>query len=98
MAKASPTSSVRRQHWRSGARPPDIEPSSMSTQVVRMLRDTDMPIAEIRAIATADGPAIAHRYIELHAERLVERLGEQLEILRAAELLLMRAMHTGNVL
>jgi hypothetical protein len=69
----------------------------MSTQGVQMLRDADMPIAEIRAIAMADEPAIAHRYFELHAERLVERLGEQLDMLGAAERLLMRAMHTGNV-
>jgi hypothetical protein len=49
------------------------------------------------ARSTADAPAIAHRYIELHAERLVERLGEQLDTLGAAERLLTQAMHTGNV-
>jgi hypothetical protein len=59
---------------RSDVRRPDIDASSMSTQVVRMLRDADMPIDEIRAIATADGPAVAHRYIELHAERLSNSL------------------------
>jgi hypothetical protein len=78
-------------------RRPTVEPSSISTQVFQMLRDAEMPFAEIRAIAMADEPAIAHRYIELHAERLVERLGEQLEMLGAAERLLMRAMHTGNL-
>jgi len=97
MAKASPTSSASRQNWISVVRRPTFEPSSMSTQVFQMLRDADMPIAEIRAIAMADEPAIAHRYIELHGERLVERLGEQLDMLGAAERLLMRAMHTGNV-
>jgi len=61
-----------------------------------MLRDVDMPFAEIREIATVDEPAIAHRYIELHAERLAERLAEQLDVLGAAERLLIRAMHTGT--
>jgi hypothetical protein len=96
MAKSS-ASSVGRQHWRPDVRRPGIDSSSMSTQAVRMLCDADMPIGEIRAIATADAFAIAHRYIELHAERLVERLGEQLDILGAAERLLTQAMHTGNV-
>jgi hypothetical protein len=95
MAKS--LASLSRQHWRSDVPRPDIESSSMSTQAVRMLCDADMPIGEIRAIATADAPAIAHRYIELHAERLVERLGEQLDTLGAAERLLTQAMHTGNV-
>jgi hypothetical protein len=74
---------------------PDVAPSTMSTPVLRMLRIAEMPEAEIGAIATADEPAIALRYIELHAERLAERLAEQLELLGAAERLIL-ALHTGN--
>jgi hypothetical protein len=82
MAEVNPTS------LRSPSRP-EVALSSMSPAVVRMLWDADMPSAEIRAIATAGEPAIVHRYVELHAERLAERLAEQLDILGAAERLLM---------
>ncbi len=58
---------------------------------IQILRDAGMPPDEIRAVLAADRPAIARRYIELHAERLAERLAATLDGLETAELLLTRA-------
>jgi hypothetical protein len=41
------------------------------------LRDQGMPPEEIEAILRADDPEVICRYLELHAERLEERLADQ---------------------
>lgn len=49
------------------------------------LRHLKMPREEIRAVLGADDPATIRRYIELHEERLEERLTEQRRTLDALE-------------
>ncbi|HKZ75685.1 MAG TPA: hypothetical protein VJ259_03380 [Actinomycetota bacterium] len=41
------------------------------------LRHHDMPSEEIRAILEAEDPEIVRRYLELHGERLEEKVAEQ---------------------
>jgi hypothetical protein len=52
------------------------------------LRRSDMPEAEIRALLSADDPEIVRRMLELHRERLDERVAEQRRRLIALEALL----------
>jgi len=42
-----------------------------------------MPSNEIRAVLTTDDPELVHRYLELHRERLEERLADQERTLAA---------------
>ena len=51
----------------------------------RMLGDQGMPSAEIDAVLDTDDPVIVRRYLELHRERLEERLAEQIRALRRIE-------------
>jgi hypothetical protein len=60
--------------------------------VVRTLFVLDMPSDEISAIVDADQQMLVHRYLELHAERLRERLADQLQILARIEQILDRAI------
>ncbi len=41
------------------------------------LAEQGMPADEIRVVLGADDPLIVRRYLELHRERLIERLDEQ---------------------
>ena len=59
--------------------------------VVRTLRHQGMPGREIRDILGAEDPVLVHRYLELHAERLQERLTEQRRALTHVEQVLSRA-------
>jgi len=54
----------------------------------RTLRHQEMPIEEILAILWADDPELVHRYVELHRERLEERLADQRQALARLERLL----------
>jgi hypothetical protein len=45
--------------------------------VVEVLRRQAMPAEEIGAVLTADDRLTVHRYLELHRERLQERLTEE---------------------
>jgi len=54
-------------------------------RVVRTLRSQRMPLQEIRALLTADDPEIVRRYLELHRERLEERLAAQVRTLASIE-------------
>jgi DNA-binding transcriptional MerR regulator len=47
----------------------------------RILRAQAMPAAEIRAVLDAADAETVHRYLELHRERLEERLAEQCHLL-----------------
>jgi DNA-binding transcriptional MerR regulator len=57
------------------------------------LRDQGMPPAELQAILRSDDPVIVRRYLELHRERLEERLAEQVRTLERLERQLVTAPH-----
>ncbi|HEX9122032.1 MAG TPA: hypothetical protein VF984_01540 [Actinomycetota bacterium] len=59
--------------------------------MIRTLRDQEMPSAEIRAILGAEGPELVRRYMEIHRERLQERLDDQRRALARIERLLVEA-------
>lgn len=59
-------------------------------EAVRILRSIDMPLDEIRAILEADDPALAHKQLEIHRERLTERLAAQERMLAYLEWLIER--------
>jgi hypothetical protein len=40
-----------------------------------------MPPEDVRALVAAGDPVVVHRYIELHGERLAERLADRLQTL-----------------
>ncbi|HEY6651770.1 MAG TPA: hypothetical protein VI364_05685 [Actinomycetota bacterium] len=44
-----------------------------------------MPAAELQTILHSDDPVIVRRYLELHRERLEERLAEQVRTLERLE-------------
>ena len=48
-------------------------------------REQGMPAAELQAILRSDDPVIVRRYLELHRERLEERLAEQVRTLGRLE-------------
>lgn len=50
-----------------------------------VLRDQGMPRDEIHAIFAIDDPELVRRYLELHGERLQERLAADLRMLRRIE-------------
>jgi DNA-binding transcriptional MerR regulator len=54
-------------------------------RVVRTLRSQRMPLQEIRALLTTDDPEIVRRHLELHRERLEERLTAQVRSLASIE-------------
>ena len=47
------------------------------SSVARILQSQEMPAEEIRAVLDAEDAQTVHRYLELHRERLEERLAEQ---------------------
>ena len=49
------------------------------------LREQGMPAAELQTILRSDDPVIVRRYLELHRERLEERLAEQVRTLERLE-------------
>jgi hypothetical protein len=51
-----------------------------------------MPRDEISAVLGADNPELVRRHMELHRERLEERLAEQLRALAGLERLLVQAI------
>jgi hypothetical protein len=59
---------------------------------VELLRAQRMPRNEIGAVLEADDPEEIRRRLELHGERLQERLADQLEELLRAERLLTEAL------
>jgi DNA-binding transcriptional MerR regulator len=58
------------------------------SRTVGRLRDLGVPGAEIDEILRTDDPRLIHRYLELHRERLEERLAEQRATLAGIEALL----------
>lgn len=59
--------------------------SDSSSRIDAVLRDLDMPPDEVDAVVAADQPVIVHRYLELHRERLQERLADQVRMLEHLE-------------
>ena len=49
------------------------------------LLEQGMPAVELQAILRSDDPVIVRRYLELHRERLEERLAEQVRTLERLE-------------
>ena len=62
-----------------------VTPMSLA---VRRLRNVGLPGPEIDEILRTDDPRLIHRYLELHRERLEERLAEQRAVLGEIEALL----------
>ena len=54
----------------------------------RALLRQDMPLGEVRAVLEAADPAVVHRYLELHRERLEEQIAERRRVLDAVERML----------
>jgi hypothetical protein len=73
---------------------------SSALRVARTLRRQHMPVTEIRAIITTSDPELIGRYLELHRERLEERLAEQRDDLAALDDVLgpsvQKGFHTGR--
>jgi hypothetical protein len=59
----------------------------------RSLRQYEMPPNEISAVLEADNPELVRRYMELHRERLQERLADRLRALIGLERLLLHVIH-----
>jgi hypothetical protein len=51
------------------------------SSAARILQAQAMPAAEIRAVIEAADAETVHRYLELHRERLQERLAQQFRLL-----------------
>jgi DNA-binding transcriptional MerR regulator len=60
--------------------------------VAYLLRDHGMPSDEIRAVLEADDPVLVHRHLELHRERLAEKLADQQQALVRLDRLLSDAI------
>jgi hypothetical protein len=58
--------------------------------LARALSNHDMPLEEIRAVLLAKDPAVVARYMELHRERLAEKLAQRVRELKALERIIAR--------
>lgn len=52
---------------------------------VGTLHDHEMPADEIRAVLAAEDPEVVRRYLELHRERMQERVANQRRTLASVE-------------
>jgi effector-binding domain-containing protein len=59
-------------------------------EAIRILRSTGMPIDEIREVLAEDDPELTGKRLDMHRERLLERLAEQERMLRFLERLIDR--------
>ncbi|MBW6433568.1 MerR family transcriptional regulator [Actinoplanes hulinensis] len=59
-------------------------------EAIRVLRQTDMPIGDIRDVLSSDDPEIVSKRLQDHRERLRSRLAEQERMLRFLEQLIDR--------
>lgn len=64
----------------------------VAASAIRVLIDQGMPWTEIGSILGSDGPELVRRTLELHRERLEERLAEQRAELDRIEPLLLEAL------
>ena len=63
-----------------------------SSKAARALLRQDMPLGEVRAVLEAADPAVVHRYLELHHERLEEQIAERRRVLDAVERMLVESL------
>jgi hypothetical protein len=81
-----------------GSEGPQDEPVPIGRGAIawaaRTLRRYEMPPGEIGAVLAADNPELVRRYMELHRERLEERLAYRLRALTGLERLLVQAIFT----
>lgn len=63
---------------------------------IEVLRDLDMPPDEVDAVVATDQPVIVHRYMELHRERLEERLADQVRTLERVKRILSPAISEAD--
>lgn len=56
-----------------------------ASTAARALRSCAMPEGEIRSVLRAEDPEVVRRHVELHIERLEERLARQRRILRGVQ-------------
>ncbi len=59
-------------------------------EAVRILRSVEMPLDEIKEMLDADNPELAHKWLGVHRERLVERLAADERMLEYLESLMRR--------
>jgi hypothetical protein len=69
------------------------DPMSWAAHV---LREQGMPALERRAVFGTDDPRTIRRYLELHRERLEERLMDQCAVLECIEVLLSETIRTRS--
>ena len=74
-----------------GGEPIPLGPDAIAW-AARALRHNDLPPEEIGAVLGAEKPELVRRYMELHRERLEERLADQLRALANLERFLVEAM------
>jgi DNA-binding transcriptional MerR regulator len=72
--------------------PMQINDNSLASR----LQQQGMPLKEIVAVLGATDFDVVHRYMELHVERLEERLAEQRRTLAVIENLLLELMRNGT--
>jgi hypothetical protein len=70
------------------------DPMSWAAHV---LREQGMPALERHAVFGTDDPRTIRRYLDLHRERLEERLMEQRAVLECIEVLLTETIQTRSV-
>ena len=63
-----------------------------NSKAARALLRQDMPLGEVRAVLEAADPAVVHRYLELHRERLEEQIAERRRVLDAVERMLTESL------
>ena len=63
-----------------------------NSKAARALLRQDMPLDEVRAVLEAADPAVVHRYLELHRERLEEQIAERHRVLDAVERMLTESL------
>jgi len=73
-------------------KPPEDADADPEAGVIQILHELDMPPDDARALVEADDPVILRRYVELHGERLAERLADQRRTLVDLERTLSRAI------
>jgi hypothetical protein len=59
-----------------------------NSKAARALLRQDMPLGEVRAVLETADPAVVHRYLELHRERLEEQIADRRRVLDAVERML----------
>ena len=67
-----------------------------NSKAARALLRQDMPLGEVRAVLEAADPAVVHRYLELHRERLEEQIAERGRVLDVVERILTENLEAND--